>query len=113
MSPPQAVCEKTSCVHPGRPVANACPDCPRRKATMRMAKSKCGEWLPVQLLHNVVVRTGAETQVCGAGGAAQWIGQRAYPTLTSDQPAGPAAHVPAVHPQRPVSAACADCPRRK
>ncbi|KAI7838576.1 hypothetical protein COHA_007647 [Chlorella ohadii] len=36
-----AVCEKTSCVHPGRPVANACPDCPRRKATMRMAKSKC------------------------------------------------------------------------
>lgn len=35
-----AVQEKSSCVHPGRPVANACPDCPRRGAIARMAKSK-------------------------------------------------------------------------
>ncbi len=35
-----AVQEKTSCVHPGRPLANACPNCPRRGAIARMAKSK-------------------------------------------------------------------------
>ncbi len=33
---------KTSCVHPGRPVSQACPDCPRRKGGKAcMAKSKC------------------------------------------------------------------------
>lgn len=31
---------KTSCVHPGRPVANACPDCPRKARMDMMAKTK-------------------------------------------------------------------------
>lgn len=37
---PQSVCSKSSCVHPGRPVAQACGDCPRRARMMAMAKSK-------------------------------------------------------------------------
>lgn len=39
---PQAVCGKTSCVHPGRPVGQACADCPRKKGkAVAMAKKKC------------------------------------------------------------------------
>lgn len=32
---------KTECVHPGRPVAQACKDCPRKGKRAAMAKSKC------------------------------------------------------------------------
>lgn len=35
-----AVQGKTSCVHPGRPVSSACPDCPRKARMAMMAKTK-------------------------------------------------------------------------
>ncbi|KAJ9526756.1 hypothetical protein QJQ45_017498 [Haematococcus lacustris] len=110
---------KAKCIHPTRPVKDACPDCPRRKGRAAFeeekpsvrslqvlaAKDKCVHPArPVKDACPDCPRRKGRTATL-SGEEVQAAPRRVLTVL--------AAKAKCVHPTRPLKDACPDCPRRK
>ncbi|KAJ9526978.1 hypothetical protein QJQ45_025313 [Haematococcus lacustris] len=108
--PPQVFAAKDKCIHPTRPVKDACPDCPRRKGRAAFEEEKPSV-RSLQVSHFMrVVRPAAQLP--------NRVGTRMLPSCETTLNAAMLFQVLAakdrcVHPARPVKDACPDCPRRK
>lgn len=120
---------KAKCVHPARPVKDACPDCPRRKGRsmqaeaaptsnvleVHAAKAKCVH--PARPLKDACPdcprRKGKGVVAVQEALPCKAIQEKAMPAIGGASMRVFAAKSKCVHPTRPVKDACPDCPRRR